>query len=173
MSTAARSRSGIPTACRAFATSARRCSSSAGARSIARSSPSAPPAAWRPRRCSSASHSPDGATDDDTRLMTTIDLAAWVNEVRGLVAELAAQDLTYPIGANEVRAPSPPAAPPALPSQLVALYAACDGLSLPDVHIGYFLDAADRVASARERGEPTFVADAQLPIHVFGSDGGG
>jgi hypothetical protein len=98
------------------------------------------------------------------------DLAAILGAVRSDLAMIAQQDFGYPLGTNELR---PPAAhvPNTMPAALHALYRACDGLSLPDVHIGYFLDTAERAATAAQRGEPTQVAGA--PVHVFGSDGGG
>lgn len=97
---------------------------------------------------------------------------ASVRRIEELLGELAAQDFGYPLGKNEVR--SPPEAVKGLPAALVPLYKICNGLSMPDVHVGYFIDSADRVASARERGEPTLTTDApHTSIHVFGSDGGG
>ena len=61
-----------------------------------------------------------------------------------------------------------------MPAPLRELYGACDGLSAPDVHVGYFIDPASRVASAVQRGEPVLVAGVRsYPVHVFGSDGGG
>jgi hypothetical protein len=105
--------------------------------------------------------------------MATISLKEWLETVRADLAELARQDFDYPLGTNEVREPSS-TRPTAVPSQLDELYRAFDGLSLPDVHVGYFIDTASRVASAPQRGEPVFVAGVpDLSVHVFGSDGGG
>jgi hypothetical protein len=106
-------------------------------------------------------------------MMTKIDFNGWLGQVRAALAELASVDLGYPLGANVVRERST-AELPDLPSPLDALYRAIDGVSLPDVHVGYFIDPADRVASAAERGEPTLIeGDRPIAIHVFGSDGGG
>lgn len=92
--------------------------------------------------------------------------------VRALLTKLAMQDFGYPLGVNEVRDPSPQYFD--LPSGLQPLYAVCDGVSMPDVHIGYFIDRASRAASARVRGEPTQIQGIESSeIHVFGSDGGG
>ena len=104
--------------------------------------------------------------------MAKHDFTAWSDSIRALLDELATQDFGYPLGVNEVR---PPAAElNAVPADLVELYAAFDGMSLPDVHVGYFIDSAHRVASAAQRGEPTRIHGAYpRSIHVFGSDGGG
>lgn len=105
--------------------------------------------------------------------MTTTDIKEWIKAVRSTLANLASQDFGYPLGVNEVRERS--AVPHAgLPLKLEALYGAFDGVSLPNVHVGYFIDPASRVVSAAERGEPTLVeGDRPITIHVFGSDGGG
>ncbi len=92
--------------------------------------------------------------------------------VRDLLAELSIQNFGYPLGVNEVRDPAPQCSD--LPSGLQPLYAVCDGVGMPDVHIGYFIDRASRTASARVRGEPTQIQGVESSkIHVFGSDGGG
>lgn len=106
-------------------------------------------------------------------MMTASRFQDWVRAVRETLAELNSQDLGYPLGVNGVRERAA-GHHAALPLQLKALYEAFDGVSLPDVHIGYFIDPAARVVSATERGEPIFVDGAQqIAIHVFGSDGGG
>lgn len=100
------------------------------------------------------------------------DFEAWAKSVRTTLEELASHDFRYPLGVNEVRGKS--RAHRSVPPALEPLYASFDGVSLPDVHVGYFIDPAHRVASAAERGEPTLV-DGEPPraVHVFGSDGGG
>jgi hypothetical protein len=76
------------------------------------------------------------------------------------------------MGDNFVRAPS--AALPPLPDPLVGMYRVCDGLVLSDVHVGYFIDPAERVASSSTRGEPVRIKGRNVTsISVFGSDGGG
>jgi hypothetical protein len=100
------------------------------------------------------------------------DFEAWVSSVREILAELASQDFGYELGLNEVREPS--RLHDLLPPELEPLYTVFDGLSVPDVHVGYFIDSAHRVASAAERGEPTLLAETPpRRIQVFGSDGGG
>lgn len=97
----------------------------------------------------------------------------WATEMRSLLAELQEQDFGYPLGVNDLRAGAAAGAA-ALPPQLRDLYRSLDGISLPDVHVGYFLDQAQRVRSAADRGEPTVVdGSSEMPIAVFGSDGGG
>ena len=104
--------------------------------------------------------------------MTDQDFKAWASSIRALLDELAAQDFGYPLGVNEVRQQATEYY--VVPSGLEQLYATFDGISLPDVHVGYFIDPARRVASAAQRGEPTRVNGAHpRAIHVFGSDGGG
>lgn len=100
------------------------------------------------------------------------DYKQWATSLRKLLRESTAQDFGYPLGVNEIH---PPAAETSgLPGGLCALYAVCDGLSLPDVHAGYFIDNADRVKSGASRGEPTTVSEfPQTHVVVFGSDGGG
>jgi hypothetical protein len=92
----------------------------------------------------------------------------WAVTVRAALEEVSAQDFGYPIDVQELL---PPAAPPIVVPGLEPLYAVCDGLSAPDVHVGYFLHPAARVLTASERGEPTHVRGER--ITVFGSDGGG
>lgn len=105
--------------------------------------------------------------------MTTTDSNEWLRAVREDLVELAGQDFGYPLGINELREPQS-SRTATVPPHLDRLYSLCDGMSLPDVHVGYFLDAASRTASAAQRGEPTVVVrESEFPVHVFGSDGGG
>jgi hypothetical protein len=89
-----------------------------------------------------------------------------------LLAELADLDFGYPLDTNEVLAPQP--SPPKVPAGLEDLYGVCDGVSMPDVYVGYFLDSAAEAASRPSRGEPTEIqGTTRIPISVFGTDGGG
>lgn len=100
------------------------------------------------------------------------DYKQWATSLQELLSELTTQDFGYPLGVNEIFPPE--AETSGLPEGLRALYAVCDGLSLPDVHAGYFVDRAARVKSNASRGEPTTVSDLpQKHVVVFGSDGGG
>jgi len=101
------------------------------------------------------------------------DIESWVRSVRATLLEMASQDFGYPIDINEVveRASELPAG---VPPALEPLYAVFDGLSLPDVHNGYFIVRASRLVSATKRGEPTRLeGEPPRRIHVFGYDGGG
>lgn len=96
----------------------------------------------------------------------------WAREMRALLVELRAQDFGYEISANELGSPAA-GIPDSVPPALSTMYAAFDGLSMPDVHNGYFIHPVASVASAMER-EPTRISSApHRRIHVFGSDGGG
>lgn len=96
----------------------------------------------------------------------------WASTVRAEIEKLSTLKFDYPIGVNELFPPSQQTA--GVPPELKPLYEVCDGLSAPDIYVGYFLDRAARVCSVRERGEPTRIEGRQTaPITVFGSDGGG
>jgi hypothetical protein len=95
----------------------------------------------------------------------------WKERIEIALASLRQQDLGYPQGLNEVRAPSARAAE--VPRELRSLYSECDGLSLSDVHNGYFIDTIERFSSRERRGEPSSLAPRAEKILVFGSDGGG
>jgi hypothetical protein len=100
------------------------------------------------------------------------DLAHWIKALRVALEELSAQDFGYELGTNEIREPS--SQEWIIPERLKPLYVVCDGANMPDVHVGYFIDSAQRVASAIERGQPTRMEGPNvIDIHVFGSDGGG
>ncbi|MFB7381193.1 hypothetical protein ACFC6U_10330 [Kitasatospora purpeofusca] len=58
-------------------------------------------------------------------------------------------------------------------SDLTTLYRVIAEISLPDVHVGYFLHSAEKVAEDfEEYGEIPIEGEAE-PALVFGSDGGG
>ncbi len=98
--------------------------------------------------------------------------ADWARDLRVLLTELADLDFGYPLDTNEVIGPQP--SPTQVPAGLEDLYAVCDGVSMPDVYVGYFLDSAAEVAARPARGEPTHIEGAaRIPISVFGTDGGG
>lgn len=97
----------------------------------------------------------------------------WASMFLSELAALKSIDLGYPQGSNEVRPPLK-RLPSEIPDALKALYSEFDGLSMPDVHVGYFIDPASRVVSASERGEPEHMANSNnCRFRVFGSDGGG
>jgi hypothetical protein len=104
--------------------------------------------------------------------MTSDELKDWVATLRTAVAQLTNQDFGYPLDTNEVLPAV--ASQSGVPTDLEPLYAVSDGVSLPDVYVGYFIDTASRVAAAAARGDPTRVEGGKpMNVHVFGRDGGG
>ena len=89
-------------------------------------------------------------------------------------------DFGYPLGENVVRdADRLDGLPEAFTSKdgsqwLASLYLACDGLSLPDVHSGYFVKPLAKVISFNLASEPnTIVGMHEVAVLPFGSTGGG
>lgn len=76
-----------------------------------------------------------------------------IDQIRAQLPDLYAIDFGYPLGDNVVRdANRQNGFPDAFVSKrganwLASLYLACDGLSLPDVHTGYFLESLERLVS--------------------------
>jgi hypothetical protein len=105
--------------------------------------------------------------------MTSIEFVQWAESLRELLAELETLEFDYPLGDNRILPPT--TVRRSLPGVLHPLYEVCDGVSLPDVHVGYFIDPNARVASSFERGEPNCIKSdsANIDVCVFGSDGGG
>jgi len=104
--------------------------------------------------------------------MKTTTYDEWLVAVREDLALLPTLDLGRRMGVNKVMEPSSSDLH-RVPVPLWDMYRAFDGLSLPDVYNGYFIDSAARVVSAAERGMPIKVVGvSELSIHVFGSDGG-
>jgi hypothetical protein len=111
-----------------------------------------------------------------------MDVRGWISEARGLLAQLSRIDLGFPQGDNMVR-PAPGAEALDLlidqagfdrSSSLVAFLRECDGLSLSDVHVGYFIHSVEQILQGFRSGEPRQVSGVDpLTILVFGSDGGG
>lgn len=97
----------------------------------------------------------------------------WAKDMREMLLRLEQLDLGYPLGDNRLYEPSGDAG--AIPKALQGLYEVCDGFDLEDVHVGYFVDQADRLRTAGDRGEPVSVVSDRLTGAVvpFGSDGGG
>jgi hypothetical protein len=81
----------------------------------------------------------------------------------------------YPPGENAVRDAVPGAPVVAgLPPLLAEFYAEVGEVSLPDVHIGYFVHPAGWLAEAAERGLPVRMTGAvEGDLIPFGSTGGG
>ena len=103
-----------------------------------------------------------------------------IDQIKAKLPDLYAIDFGYPLGDNLVRdANRPNGFPDAFLSRrgttwLASLYLACDGLSLSDVHSGYFLKPLDRVLSFDLSSEPDTIVDEQeLAVLPFGSTGDG
>lgn len=103
-----------------------------------------------------------------------------IDHIKAQLPDLYAIDFGYPLGDNSVRdANRPNGLPEAFVSKrganwLASLYLACDGLSLPDVHSGYFLKPLDKVLTFDLSSEPnTVVGEQELPVLPFGSTGDG
>ncbi|MEU6023830.1 hypothetical protein [Micromonospora sp. NPDC047134] len=81
----------------------------------------------------------------------------------------------YPPGENVVREPDPIAAVrPAIPDDLVDLYATVGAVDLPDIGNGFFLHTASDVAHTHESRDLRHVRGRHVAdVVVFASDGGG
>lgn len=98
-----------------------------------------------------------------------------------ILDELTDIDLGYPQHGNTVAPPTDGAA--ALLAEaglsgiegLVELYSACDGVSMPDVHNGYFIHPLRRPLNVGDpNSEPRAVlAGDEIPVLLIGSTGGG
>jgi hypothetical protein len=109
-------------------------------------------------------------------------LQSWFQQAQQLLEELKAIDFGYPLGTNAFRAPQPPGmveetlAAVSLrgDAPLMEFYSRCDGLSLPDVQVGYFIKPLAKLLVNRPDSEPSELigpfAGKVLPV---GSTGGG
>jgi hypothetical protein len=94
--------------------------------------------------------------------------------MRAALELLPGLDVGYeiPMGADVVSDPVP--AGKNAPAAFAALYSVTDGISLPDVHNGYFIDGAERLVARGQDGEPFRVSGTDpMDVKMFGSDGGG
>jgi len=106
----------------------------------------------------------------------------WCSSVNQLVSRLYEIDFGFPLGENKV-------APPQL-SRIVEevfdhpslrpfgvlwdYYAHCDGFSLPDVHVGYFIKPVSKLIVVDPESEPTEILGPFAgKVLVIGSTGGG
>lgn len=111
-----------------------------------------------------------------------MDLRSWKGRVTFAIAELEKLDLGYPLSGNLLHAPAGETGLKQLSeeslvsesSPLLAMYRQLDGLSLPDVHNGYFIHSVELVLRGLDGGEPRRITgELARPILVFGTDGGG
>ena len=98
------------------------------------------------------------------------------------VEKLKEIDLGYPLGANVVHAPEPGTSigdvlVEAGLEQSAAIrdfYHYCNGVSLPDVHVGYFLKSIAKLAERRPDSDPQSIAGSfSGEVASIGSTGGG
>jgi hypothetical protein len=103
-------------------------------------------------------------------------------QMTALLDELAKIDFGYPLGENVVRLRKNPIdSSAALETNgecgarwLSELYAVCDGLSFPDVHVGYFIKPLQRVIAYDRSSEPDKVfLGREIRVVPIGSTGGG
>jgi hypothetical protein len=110
------------------------------------------------------------------------DIKTWKERLQYLLNQLDTIDLGYPVGENEVSQPLDNItveerlrhAGAAEFDELREFYAHFDGLSLPDIHIGYFIKSVTQLGDLNLSSEPVRIngeySDDILP---FGSTGGG
>lgn len=112
------------------------------------------------------------------------DFAEWADETRMLAAEFQAgfeSRYGYPPGDHVVSGPTDPSIieeaasrADAIPVVLLDFYRMCGEVSLPDVGVGYFVVPLRRVLDGLDGDDPVRMRGSwDLPIVVFGSDGGG
>ncbi len=97
-----------------------------------------------------------------------------------ILRELTAIDFGYPLGENTVTPPDPVAADALAEAGLDGikglsdLYSACNGISMPDVHTGYFIKPLRKVLEYDLTSEPkTVILETGIPVLSLGSTGGG
>jgi hypothetical protein len=107
---------------------------------------------------------------------------SWLSRMGDLLAQLRTQDFGYPVGPNVILPPQPESIVQQSllesglerASSIRDFYLCCDGLSLPDVHNGYFIKQVTSLPVAEAESEPQ---ELQGPISgrilVVGSTGGG
>lgn len=111
-----------------------------------------------------------------------MNVVEWASIINESLVTLQSIDFGYPIGPNVLRAPeNTDVVTDALERAGVRnnalireFYTLCDGISWPDVHVGYFINPIRRLVEQRPESDPIKVSGAHpctvLPI---GSTGGG
>lgn len=108
--------------------------------------------------------------------MSTSDI---IESIKFNLKQLTRVDLGYPLGDNVVRPASDADSKIKLEEPfakwLAELYSVCDGLSLPDVHVGYFVKPAAKIKVPHRSTEPEtlLLSGSELRVLPFGSTGGG
>lgn len=111
-----------------------------------------------------------------------MDILTWRARMETALEELRGIDLGYPQDENVLGPPADPAALAEFVSRagldsrspLADFYRACSGVSLPDVHVGYFIHEPALVLGGLGGGEPRRLTGPYArEVLVFGTDGGG
>jgi hypothetical protein len=107
-------------------------------------------------------------------------IAQKLRRLATILGELALIDLGYPLGENTISPPRPGAIVLLGESGLSGvggladLYSACDGISMPDVHTGYFIKPLRGALNYDPSSEPlTILLGTEIPVVPLGSTGGG
>lgn len=109
-------------------------------------------------------------------------LRSWFQQAQQFLEELKGIDFGYPLGTNTFLAPQPSRmveetlAAVGLRSDapFVEFYSRCDGLSLPDVHVGYFIKPLAKLLADRPDSEPSeLIGPFAGKVLSLGSTGGG
>jgi hypothetical protein len=97
-----------------------------------------------------------------------------------ILHELTAIDFGYPLGENTIIPPRLGATDALAKTGLTKvrglldLYSACDGISMPDVHTGYFIKPLRKVLEYDPASEPrTVLLETEIQVLPIGSTGGG
>ncbi|MFI4876399.1 MAG: hypothetical protein ACIALR_13700 [Blastopirellula sp. JB062] len=111
-----------------------------------------------------------------------MNIQSWGSAVKRLLAELQEIDFGNPLGENVLLDPqSSDEVQRHLErigmqdgSQLAEFYSYCDGVSWPDVHVGYFVSPIARLTETRD-GDPVAISGGpnEGAVQLIGSDGAG
>lgn len=107
---------------------------------------------------------------------------SWFERVQQLLEEMKGIDFGYPLGTNTAFAPQPSRMVDATlaavglrsDARLREFYSSCDGLSMPDVHVGYFIKPLAKLLATRPDSEPgELIGQFTGKVLSLGSTGGG
>ena len=107
---------------------------------------------------------------------------SWLQAAHRKLLLLGELDLGHPLGSNEVFSPQSlecveetlASVGMRLDPQLTIFYSKCDGLSWPDVHVGYFIQPLRRLSESHGSSMPTAIRGPIAgKVLTFGSTGGG
>lgn len=109
-------------------------------------------------------------------------IETWVRSVQELLYRLKDLDFGYPLGPNELLPPQDTdtvengllLAQASNLSNLKEFYSNCDGVVLPDIHVGYFIKSVTKLGIVDPSSEPFEVSGRFTgTVLCFGSTGGG